>query len=205
MWSGQCDAYEHEDDDDHDGMRLNDEGPYEAAPAQSFAFEQPKWTEELPLSPKRRKIDQGEPVSAFRRPAFIHRSPPTAPQEPVPDIFSPHRHGPAFVPGGLAATVQQWIIQAGQGAAVTRRTAADELVLKIVVEVVSGSGPYVVRGKRSDGENRCVLLSARATTTQSTVLVHPRSIVGIRAPVWETELDTGQTLTAAADWRILQA
>lgn len=100
----------------------------------------------LPSSPKRRKVDIGDPSStpqstpgrfilppvgtsrpsftqtdgntpSSSRPAFLMASIP-APETvtPLPDAFSPRRRGQKFMPGGLASELQSWVIEAAQTA-----------------------------------------------------------------------------------------
>jgi hypothetical protein len=94
--------------------------------------------------------------AAIRRPAFLRTSIAPPEQEPLPDAFSPHRRGEKFVPGGMAASLQQWVIEAGQAAMQSRRgygyLRGEEYVLKVTVASVSSAGsPLLVRGRQTDG------------------------------------------------------
>ncbi|KAI5207724.1 hypothetical protein E4T39_01770 [Aureobasidium subglaciale] len=107
-------------------------------------------TSHTPSSPKRRKVDIGDPAStpqpnsgrfvmpstgtsrmmftqadgeipSSNRPAFLMASlPPPESVAPLPDAFSPRRRGHKYVPGGLASEVQSWIIEAAQTASQSR-------------------------------------------------------------------------------------
>ncbi|KAG9594947.1 hypothetical protein KCU77_g4717, partial [Aureobasidium melanogenum] len=100
----------------------------------------------LPSSPKRRKVDIGDPSSTPQstpgrfilpsagmsrttftqtdgnasnssRPAFLMASLPVPETvTPLPDAFSPRRRGQKFMAGGLASELQSWVIEAAQAA-----------------------------------------------------------------------------------------
>ncbi|KAG9784480.1 hypothetical protein KCU95_g9351, partial [Aureobasidium melanogenum] len=111
----------------------------------------------LPSSPKRRKVDIGDPSStpqstpgrfilppvgtsrtmftradgnapSSSRPAFLMASIP-APETitPLPDAFSPRRRGQKFMPGGLASELQSWVIEAAQTATQGRPQSASSV------------------------------------------------------------------------------
>jgi hypothetical protein len=220
------------------------------------------WSQELPFSPKRRKLRQPQadqqqehehpmpidnparpifqrptvPASAARpehlttsipqfvtvgapstssntssRPTFLRPAENTdVTALPLPEIFSPHRRGAKFVPGGTAAIVQQWILQAGQDAIMSRRTRRfdDNFAMTITVRQVHGSGPMIISGCRVGDEESTVeiLLSAHATAASSRGCeVVPGCRVGIRAPMWDVIGPGGRSLIVAADWRSLPA
>ena len=114
------------------------------------------------------------------RPSFLRPpTPPAAP--PLPQSFSPHRRRGAasFVPGGVASTVQAWVVEAGVqrgGAALGRRgggpnypslaqfqpqylpnqqaqsgTWGFKVRVETAEEVLGGSGGWRVWGERDDG------------------------------------------------------
>lgn len=200
------------------------------------------WTNDLALSPKRRRLDMGPefssperptfrppqtPASHFaksmprvhsqtqdaistqatastpERPAFLRPSlPPQEPSEPLPDAFSPHRRGQKFVPGGMAATMQQWVIDTGQAAVQSRKGQAylkgEDYVLRVKAEDIAGHGPYVVQGKDVSGDVVDLVLAGTGQGTE----VKPGVVIGIRAPSWDLELD-GKTYAVGVDWRTL--
>ncbi|KAK3707853.1 hypothetical protein LTR37_011855 [Vermiconidia calcicola] len=207
------------------------------------------WTNDLALSPKRRRLADNDGVSltarptfkqpqtpashlsktlpqfspsqaqstegsttaagfSYQRPAFVRSS--AAPQEsgePLPETFSPHKRGQKFVPGGMAATMQQWVIETGQAAVQSRKgqgyLKGDDYVLRVKIEQCRGDGPFTVRGRSSNGDDVNVLLAGNGGTNVSTKEFGVDSIVGIRAPTWELELDS-KTWTIGVDWRTLQ-
>jgi hypothetical protein len=264
------------DDDDHgEDARDKDAGDTDMHPGEdidaltvpmgSELNEGTAWSQELPFSPKRRKLrqiqrDMGEhqnhegraldalgtparpifhrpkvPASASKhpepassiphfaaaeapsmsatvsRPVFLR--PPDETEStvpPLPDVFSPHRRGEKFVPGGLAATVQQWILQTGQDALTSRRLRQqhDEFAMIIKVKNVhSNDGPMILSGcKVGDEETDLLtLLSAHVLLSSSSrgSDVVLGSIIGIRAPMWEVVGPDGQTMTVGVDWRLL--
>ncbi|KAF2211720.1 hypothetical protein CERZMDRAFT_98153 [Cercospora zeae-maydis SCOH1-5] len=143
--------------------------------------------------------------SAPRRPAFLRSSlAPPEQFEPVPEAFSPHRRGEKFVPGGMAATLQQWVIEAGQAAAHSRRgqgyLQGETYVHRVHVASAAGHGPILVEGRRADDSEARVLLIMDGKWSSRKVF--PDSIVGIRAPCWEVELE-GSSWIVGVDWKTL--
>ncbi|CZT17518.1 uncharacterized protein RCC_03352 [Ramularia collo-cygni] len=139
-----------------------------------------------------------------RRPAFLRASlAPSEQHEPLPEAFSPHRRGEKFVPGGMAATLQQWVIETGQNAAQSRRgqgyLRGEDYVLRCTVLSISGKGPFMIRGKLSDGTEVKLLLVANSK--QTTVAVG--SDVGVRAPLWNIQLDSC-SWQVGVDWRMIE-
>lgn len=149
-------------------------------------------------------IDSGVASPSFR-PIFRQPAPAdeASSDSPLPDVFSPHRRGQKFIPGGLAATVQQWIVQAGQTAVSARRDSGEDLLFTLDVHSVCGRGPYVVRGQRSDVGVRCELFLS-ANVRVADVDLRAGMTVGIRAPVWEVDGEHADSkYTVAADWRLI--
>jgi hypothetical protein len=209
-----------------------------------------QWTNDLTLSPKRRRLDSAEANSSslprafeavssieshrpanetFRfthssahptpsavpadaggthRPAFIRPSvQPQEPSEPLSDAFSPHRRGPRFVPGGMAATLQQWVLETGQAAIQSRKgkgyLRGEDYVMRVKVDQVRGDGPFTLHAKLSSGDLVSILLVGgnRAGSGRLNE-IHPSSVIGIRAPTWEVEF-SGRMYTVGVDWRTL--
>ncbi|GIZ42732.1 hypothetical protein CKM354_000599100 [Cercospora kikuchii] len=221
-----------------------------AVPSTEGGHEQRQWTQDLPHSPKRRRIDDlsasfqaaldtparstmfkhpttpasalragpqqfsrasslasssADDSTAARRPAFLRSSlAPPENFEPVPEAFSPHRRGEKFVPGGMAATLQQWVIEAGQAAAHSRRgqgyLQGENYVHRVKVASVAGHGPILVEGRHQDESEARVLLIMDGKRASRNMF--PDSIVGIRAPCWEVELE-GRNWIVGVDWKAL--
>lgn len=149
-------------------------------------------------------------ATASHPPAFLRPSNNSTQDlpAPLPETFSPHRRGQKFVPGAMAATLQQWVLETGQAAIASRRGQAylygRDYVVQIRIEEVrdgGGAGPMVARGVDGQGEERRVLLARPLADVQRTGLARG-DVVGVRAPVWDVEVD-GQAWTVGVDWRIL--
>lgn len=145
----------------------------------------------------------------LHRPAFLR--PPQQPHpitEPLPEAFSPHRRGQKFVPGGMAATVQQWVLETGQAAAQSRRGQGhqhgEDYIMRAKVEsAVESSGSFSVRARLPDGRSLDFLLAGgRGSNSLPSSQIVPGAVIGIRAPTWEVELD-GKMWTVAVDWRVV--
>ncbi|EME46581.1 hypothetical protein DOTSEDRAFT_70554 [Dothistroma septosporum NZE10] len=147
----------------------------------------------------------GEDKAIIRRPAFLRSSLPGPEQhEPLPEAFSPHRRGEKFVPGGMAATMQQWVIETGQSASHSRKAQGylrgEDYVLRVIVQSVQGISPLLVEAKQLDGTMTRVFLVV--DRKKDSVDVDEGSVVGIRAPTWEVELEE-RVWTIAVDWKTL--
>jgi hypothetical protein len=82
--------------------------------------------------------------------------------EPLPEVFSPHRRGQKFIPGGLAAEVVGWLVNiescvpgTGAGLGMERGTEERWAVRLVVDEVrggseagIAGAGMTIVRGRQ---------------------------------------------------------
>ena len=233
--------------DDDDDMLVSE---HEAVPTTEMLSQHEEWTQDLPHSPKRRKIDDlsakfqaaldsparptifkhpTTPASALRqaahqftrassvassvadeggtvrRPAFLRSSvAPAENFEPLPEAFSPHRRGEKFIPGGMASSLQQWVVEMGQSAAHSRRgqgyLQGEAYLHRVKVESVSGHCPMLIQGRREDGHQLQFLLIAEGKALTGNVCTG--SIVGIRAPSWEVELE-GDSWIVGVDWRTL--
>ena len=144
----------------------------------------------------------------LHRPAFIR--PSTEPQEqnePLPETFSPHKKGQKFVPGGMAATVQQWVIETGQAAVQSRKgqgyLKGEDYVMRAKVESFAGDSPFTVHATLPNGEAvNAILAPNRLPNAARSQELTEGCVVGVRAPTWEIELD-GRVWTVGVDWRIL--
>lgn len=142
-----------------------------------------------------------------QRPAFLRPSaPPQEPTEPLPETFSPHKRGQKFVPGGMAAVVQQWVIEAGQTAVQSRRRQGylkgEHYVTRVKIDQVLGAGPFTALGKNADGEQMRLLLAGRAGADNEAARLGAGDVVGIRAPTWDVGVD-GRMWAVGVDWKQL--
>lgn len=189
-------------------------------------------TTELPFSPKRRRLDPDLPSpqqtagthlrfapsshitstsastpAPIARPSFLR--PPTPPLPgPLPQAFSPHRRGAAFVPGGTASTVQAWVVEAGQSAAQGRRQQATYQYLQTQdegwgfrvrverSEAMEGGG-WRVLGQKDDGTGervRCLLVG------EGKGEVRVGGYVGVRGLGWEVDVDEDGVWWVGVGW-----
>lgn len=223
----------------HVDEAMLDAEQYEAMPTTERAT---AWIDELPHSPKRRRLEdvaspacppvfkhpttpasalrgpqfsrassvassvaEDSSISNSRRPAFLRPSlAPPEQHEPLPEVFSPHRRGEKFVPGGMAATLQQWVVERGQEAMASRRgqgyLQGEDHVLQVEVADVNGTGPLLVSGRSEAGRDLRVLLAVDAK--KGSVELRRGCRVGIRAPTWDIEVD-GQSWGVGVDWKVL--
>lgn len=157
-------------------------------------FKPPDTTNPAPPAPS---------TNTTTRPSFLRPPAPAqiSPRSPLPEAFSPQRRGQKFLSGGLAATLQQWVLETGQAAGQSRRAqgylGGEEFVLKVRVEAVGGVGMKLVRGWDGDGEGVRVLLPEGGKGE-----VERGVVVGVRAPVWGMRL-LGEVWTVGVDWRVL--
>lgn len=128
---------------------------------------------------------------------------------PAPEAFSPHRRGHRFVPGGLATTAQQWVIEVGRTAIETRENqpylrgeefAAHGKVEQVEVE---GKGPCLVKARTENGGLLNIMLppASRNSFDELQAILAGNSIA-IKAPIWELELQ-GATWTVGIEWKLL--
>nr|POF01122.1 hypothetical protein CFP56_21070 [Quercus suber] len=163
------------------------------------------------------------PATAHHPPTFLRPPPATTapasgsahPAAPLPETFSPHRRGHKFVPGGLALTLQTWVLETGQAALQSRRAraalssssalrAGADFVLTARVEEIfgddGGRGEGFAVTARAEGRN---LLFAPTGAGAAESGLEVGCMVGVRAPVWEVRGGDGTSWTVAADWRVL--
>lgn len=196
--------------DDHgvgDGFEIGAASParptfkHPTTPASALAARSQKFTRAGSVA-----SSVGDDKTAIRRPAFLRSSlPPPERTEPLPEAFSPHRRGEKFVPGGMAATMQQWVIETGQSAFYSRKgqgyLRGEDYVLRVKVASVQGHTPLLVEATQTDGTVSKFLLIV--DTKKESFDPEEGSILGIRAPTWEVEL-AGQKWTIGVDWKVLQ-
>ncbi|KAJ9658647.1 hypothetical protein H2201_007727 [Coniosporium apollinis] len=156
--------------------------------------------------------NQQQPTS--RRPAF--RLPQqhqldSGSREPLPDIFSPHRRGQKFVPGGMADIVRGWVMDVGsgvtaQGRAGRTRSGSEPVLSLQAAEVTSTEALTLVRGLTVDGKGRNEVIREKRAVLAGKARggdverVRKGDMVGIRAPSWDIEVK-GETWSVGVDWR----
>lgn len=111
------------------------------------------------------------------------------------------------MPGGMAATMQQWVLEAGQSAIQSRKgqgyLRGEDYVMRAKVESKRGEGPRVVKARMGNGEPVNIILAAAgqagAVRAQEIAM---GCMIGIRAPSWSVELGEEQ-YAVAVDWKVL--
>ena len=111
------------------------------------------------------------------------------------------------MPGGMAATGQQWVIETGQAAAQSRQGQGylngEDYVLRAKVESCTGNGPTTVHATLPSGDDIHLLLAAyHSGNAAQTAEVIEGCVVGIRAPIWEIMLE-GRVWTVGVDWKVV--
>ena len=187
--------------------RLNGFTPERAIQESTFKRPYPPAAPSVPHFTSQRSTIPPE-SQHYNRPAFVRPSPaPSEPSEPLPETFSPHKRGQKFVPGGLASTVQQWVIETGEAAVQSRKgqgyLLGEEWISRVRIEEIGGAGPFTVKGMTSSGAAVAMLLAGAGPSADDGGRVFAAaSVVGVKAPVWELEME-GRNWTVAVDWKIL--
>lgn len=148
----------------------------------------------LPFSPKRR-LPSTTTTPAPTRPAFIPPPTPSLPSQILP-LFSPHRRGAKFLPGGLAATLQSWVIETGQAATVNPGRGLYGVAqpeLRIRIEGLGDGGPPW----RVEGEGRRVLLVGGEEGRE----LRRGDVLRVRMPWWEVEIER-VVWAVGVEWRV---
>jgi hypothetical protein len=136
----------------------------------------------------------------FRLPVTVHPEP----SEPLPDAFSPHRRRQRFLPGGMAAQVQQWIVEAAQSVGKhSQSTAGADPLQAVVLESSGSSGTGMVLAKATAGNQRVRLLLAGSGKNQSASSIKQSDVLAVKAPSWNIELE-GEPWIVGVDWCILR-
>jgi hypothetical protein len=164
------------------------------------------------------------------RPHFLLPAPrsPSKPSAPLSEIFSPSRKAQKYTPNGLASNVQAWIIEAAQqgpaAGIVWGREREDGVRAKIKILGLGGveevecwpggstfavgeSEPGMYNASRVEGLDedqslRILLAGHGGARSSAGVKIRVGSVVGIRAPTWELDVD-GEKWTVGVDWLVL--
>ncbi|KAK6426521.1 hypothetical protein LTR95_016105 [Oleoguttula sp. CCFEE 5521] len=148
------------------------------------------------------------PAPQTSRPAFIPPATAAAAEDAsIPPLFSPHRRGAKFVPGGLAATVQSWVVETGQQAAASRRSAGrygdveGELGVRVREVEEGGGGVVRIRGCKEmygdrKGDVRVLLVGSEGRGR-----VEVGSAVRVKMPWWEVQIE-GEAWVVGVEWKV---
>lgn len=168
------------------------------------------------------------------RPSFLlprHNNPlsPSKPPAPLPEIFSPSRKTGKYIPGGLAQTVQSWLIEAATTAQTSTggssRSRSDGVRLRVRVAELGNRGLEVdcfvgsvvlARGtmelelkNASRGEEGTEVLASRmllagqgGVRSAAGVKVRVGDVVGVKAPTWDVDVG-GERWAVCVEWVVL--
>ncbi|KAL9113039.1 MAG: hypothetical protein Q9187_007671, partial [Circinaria calcarea] len=141
------------------------------------------------------------------RPSFLIPAPPIAPPEitPLPEAFSPHRRGGVkYIPGGLASTVREWILELPTKSAASNDGTIEGGIRTDVRDVKVGQGLTMVRGTEVGSKEEKWLLLGRGKGEGE---VRRGGKVGIKKPVWDVNIESGdgegERWKVGIDWSIL--
>ena len=167
------------------------------------------------------------PPTFHRAPRFkAPEPPPSRPQYFLPDAFSPQRRGAKYVPGGLAAELRDWLVEAkgeagGSGVEggdkVPLASASAGVAISPVIEVheaCPGPEMWLVRGRR---RTRAQTQQAVAKDETRIILAGEGRLFGLARgndvlagcavqvlpPTWDIDLHDGKW-SVACDWYVLE-
>lgn len=222
--AGRADAVVDDEDDDASAQRteswLTDNANTTQTPEHSQHPLQARGTEEnqdvqdevapKPAPPRfilpEARLDRRPDINSPDRPSFLrHVMPAPSATEPLPEAFSPHRRGQRFVPGGMAAELQSWVLDTGQAAMQSRSVGGfgqdERMHVTIRLDACTGDDPVFAQGAVLDDGQLCrVMLVGRAAVNKGQL--RAGDAVGIRAPTWNVELGSEEWVVGV-DWRIL--
>ncbi|KAL8812197.1 MAG: hypothetical protein Q9223_007353 [Gallowayella weberi] len=157
-------------------------------------------TQPFILSPKRPIFTPGTNIPT-NRPLFI--LPPRSPSPPpttLHPVFSPHRRGGSkFLPGGMAATVRDWVVDVAASTPVTKEGEWDMIIR--AGQVKAGERVTLVDEVADGGEGKRWILVGQGQI-QSRGQVEKGMMVGIRRPVWDVDVQ-GEKWSVGVDWGLL--
>ncbi|KAF2748263.1 hypothetical protein M011DRAFT_466677 [Sporormia fimetaria CBS 119925] len=173
------------------------------------------------------------PIHTPTRPPFLlpTRTSPAKTQSrlPAPEAFSPSRKGNKYVAGGMAATLQSWIVETAntgyqahlKDTVVWGRDREDGVKMRVRVLNVDEDGVgnvVLARGEvvgsnalhanayqvSEDGSLNLLLVGSGFVGGKKTarVRVSQDDVLGLRTPFWETEV-AGDTFMVGVDWILL--
>lgn len=151
-----------------------------------------------------------QPHTASRPQFIMPPSQPVEQSEPLPEVFSPQRRKERFIPGGMASTARQWIIDASHmnSSTYSRRSlagAAPELTLVRVLEI-SGSvrnGMVLVRGQIDGREVKLILPGQGKKKVSPDNHLKAGDVVGIGHIRWDMEI-AGEVWLTCVEWKAVE-
>ncbi|KAF6234197.1 hypothetical protein HO173_007617 [Letharia columbiana] len=171
--------------EDHEAVSYNDLNPH-AQPR--FVLPRPKST--------------GTPSIPSRPPLILPpRSP--SPTTATPAFFSPHRRGQKYIPGGLASSVRDWIVETSQqvhNRSHARRGEEEFWDMRFRAGECRAEDPNegMILVQERSGAKRWMLVGKGRGETKAEV----GCIVGIREPTWEVQVGH-ENYMVAVEWKVL--
>ncbi|MCJ1449276.1 MAG: hypothetical protein MMC23_009796 [Stictis urceolatum] len=149
-------------------------------------------------------------ASTTSKPRFIVPNPTDEDnaEETLPPIFSPHRRGQRFIPGGLASTVRDWVLEltSGGGPAQTfaqrlgLRRKGDEVRIR-VKELVEGTEGRHFAVESTVGQ-RWLLIWVEGGGVGLRRVVRVGDAMALRMPLWEVQLEE-VVYGVAVNWSVV--
>lgn len=203
-------------------------------PSHRFRLPPPTFTTPAPFSAIPTTPSTTAAGATPSRPSFLlprHNNPlsPSKPPAPLPEIFSPSRKTAKYIPGGLAQTVQGWLIEAATtaqaSAAGTSRSREDGVRLRVRVAELGNKGREVdcfvggvvlARGTTEPGMynasrvgegteefgTRLLLAGQGGVRGAAGVKVRVGDVVGVKAPTWDIDVG-GEKWVVGVEWMVL--
>ena len=147
----------------------------------------------------------------IKPPKFIHTEEP-GPTQPLPEEFSPRKRGQKFVVGGCASEVRGWLVdletQNGHQTSLPSDMRVlgreerwnEEWVIKMVVDDAGGGRGMGWAIAKGDGMNVILGGEGMKEGLERGKEVQRGSLVGIKAPVWEVDIQ-GMNWSVGANWK----
>jgi hypothetical protein len=139
---------------------------------------------------------------------------PQAPQSPPhthpSSLFSPQKKGQKFIPGGLAATVREWVVEASQPLYRNRHRRQEEWDFRFRVEDARkledlGNGVQLVRtngGGVSGGREKSWVLMGQGKRCENDEVLARGIAVGVRRPIWDVRFGE-EDWSVAVEWSVV--
>ncbi|KAL9123694.1 MAG: hypothetical protein Q9175_008311 [Cornicularia normoerica] len=144
-----------------------------------------------------------ETPSIPSRPPLILPPRSPSPTTATPAFFSPHRRGQKYVPGGLASSVRDWIVEISQQAyyrAHARRGGEEVWDMRFIVGDcrVEDANDGMILLQEKSGANRWMLVGKG----KGEIKIEIGCTVGITEPTWEV-LVGYELYMVAIEWKVL--
>lgn len=162
--------------------------------------------------PARQQHPTFRPAPRFKAPEQKHSAVDAQRRaEPLPEAFSPRRHGAKYVPGGLAAELRDWLLQlkgTGEGDGPAARATLEEVTRGEGMWIVAARGEQGIVGEGDDASETVparVLLAgdgrgAAGLGDRRRTTVRAGEKVALYQPIWDIELGNLGRFSVTCDW-----